>query len=168
MIKRFQNALVAGLLTGAVFVSLIAFAEDIYKIVDEEGNVTYSSIPPKQGQTSEVVETLSPPPPEEVEAALERQQQIEAKFDKLDQARAEQDRREAERRANNTTTVVQTNTIWGGTPWYYGPYWRGALTAPGAPTAPGWRPPHRLPTHHKRPGNRQRSPVAVPYARPGP
>ena len=36
--------------------------------------------------------------------------------------------------------MVQTNTIWGGTPWYYGPYWRGAAVAPGAPTAPGYRP----------------------------
>jgi hypothetical protein len=168
IIKHGRDSLFAGLLTGAVFVSPNAFAEDIYKIVDEEGDVTYSSVPPGQDQKSEVIETPPPPPEEEVEAAIERQRRIETEFDKLDQTRAEQARWEAERRASNTTTVVQTNTILGGTPWYYGPYQRGALTAPGAPTAPGWRPPHRLPPHYKRPGNRQRPPVAVPYARPGP
>lgn len=154
-----NNSLLAALLGCFALAPQASFAEDIYKIVDDEGNVTYSSEPPVEGLASEVIEPPPSPPDEDIEEAKKRQQKIEKQFDKLDQARAEQARQEAQQRPNNTTTVIQSNTVLGGrNPWLYGPYWRGATVAPGAPTAPGYRPP----------GNRPRPPVARPHPRTGP
>lgn len=161
--------LAAGYLGGITLMSPGLFADDIYKIVDDEGHVTYSSEPPEQGEASEVIQSPAAPPAEDVDAALKRQQKIEEQFDKLDQARAEQARLEAQQRPDNTTTVIQSNTVLGGNRrQLYGPYWRGASVAPGAPTAPGYRPPHHRPPNYRPPGNRPRPPVAVPYSRTGP
>jgi len=140
------------------------YAEDIYKLTDEHGNVTYSSEPPATGQATEMIQAPPAPAEADVEAARQRQEKIEDDFERLDQARAEQAEREAQQQTNNTTTVVQTNTVIGAGPRFYphGGYWRGAPAAPGAPTAPGYRPPGY---HH--PGHRPRLPIAVPYdARP--
>ena len=168
--KTIRTSLAAGLVGCLLLTAPAAHADDIYKIVDEDGNVTYSSEPPQQGQASEVIQSMPSPPKEDVEAALERQQKMEDQFDKLDEARAEQARVEAQQRPNNTTTVIQSNTVLGGTPWLHGPYWRGAAVAPGAPTAPGYRPPgHRpRPPHNRPPGHRPRPPTAVPLNRTTP
>lgn len=130
-----------------------AFAEDIYKVVGKDGKITYSTEPPESDQATEVIHAMPEPDEEDVEATRQRQQKIEQAFDKLDQARAEQARLEAQQRANTTTTVVQSNTILGSAPWYHHPYgyWRGAPVSPGAPTAPGYRPPHY---HHPMHGPR--------------
>lgn len=130
-----------------------AFAEDIYKVVGEDGKVTYSTEPLEADQSAEIIRAMPEPPEEDVADARRRQQKIEQAFDKLDQARAEQARYEAQQRANTTTTVIQSNTVLGTSPWYRHPYgyWRGAHVAPGAPTAPGFRSPHyRRPIHGPR------------------
>ncbi|MFC1680693.1 DUF4124 domain-containing protein [Pseudomonadota bacterium] len=169
MTRLASGFLTSGVLCGIILISPGTHADDIYKIVDEDGNVTYSSSPPGQGEASEVIEPPPAPPTEDVEAALKRQEKIEEKFDKLDQTRAEQIRQAALQRPNNTTTVIQSNTVLGGgTPWLYGPYWRGAAVAPGAPTAPGYRPPYDRPPHYRPPGYRPRPPIAAPHWRAGP
>lgn len=161
--RELAAPVVASLLLAMMF--CVSYADEIYKVVDEDGNVSYSTEPPESSQAMEVMQAMPDPSEADVEAARRRQEKIEQDFDKLDEARAEQERLEAQQRANTTTTVVQTNTILGAAPWYHHPYgyWRGARLAPGAPTAPGYRPPH-----HRPPGHRPRPPIAVPYgARPG-
>lgn len=125
-----------------------AFAADIYKVVGEDGKVTYSTEPSESDQAAEIIQAQPEPSAEDVAAARQRQQKIEENFDKLDQTRrAEHARLAARQRANSTTTVVQRNIILGAPPWYRYPYgyWRGTHVAPGALIAPGFRPPHYRP-----------------------
>ena len=145
---------------GLMLVFNIPLADEVYKVVDEDGKVTYSTEPPDNTKSAEVIEAMPEPSEKDIEAARQRQQKIEEDFDKLDEARAEQARLEAQQRANTTTTVVQTNTILGVNPWHHHPhnFWWGAPVAPGAPTAPGFRPPH-----HRPPVHRPEHPIPVPY-----
>lgn len=123
-------------------------AEDIYRVEDEQGNVTYSNTPPQTGVSAEVIATLPDPTNQDVEDARRRQREIEEEFSRLDRYRAEQEQMQSAARPNTTTTVVQNNTvIWGGVPLYGERFRPGAPLAPGAPTAPGFRPrpPHAVP-----------------------
>ncbi|MDJ0958842.1 MAG: DUF4124 domain-containing protein [Arenicellales bacterium] len=150
-----------------------AVADDgIYKIVDEDGNVTYSSDPPESGNAVEVIEPLPNPTEEDIEAAKQRQRDIEEEFSKLDQQRAEQAFLEQEARRQENTSVIHNTTVVVGSPGYrygYHPGYRpgfhpgigrpGAPVAPGAPTAPGYRPPHATPLPagpHTRPYRKRR------------
>ena len=160
----------------ALFASSLVFhhtlADDgIYKIVDDEGNVTYSSEPPKAGNDVEVIDPLPPPTEEDVKAAEQRQRDIEEEFSRLDQQRAEQAFLEQEAKRRNSTSVIHNTTVVVGTPEYrygYHPGYRpgfhpgmGAPVAPGAPTAPVYRPPHARPLPagpHTRPYRRRRGP----------
>lgn len=137
----------AAALLGFLLSSANLFAEEIYKVVDEEGNVSYSSEPPAEGNAAEVITPLPPPSEQDVQAAIQRQQDIEAEFERQDNERAEQARRQQEAQAQSGhTTVIQNTTIVSGGPGYrYGRYWHGAPVAPAAPTAPGYRPPHAVP-----------------------
>ena len=121
-------------------------AEEIYKVIDENGNVTYSSEPPSPapGDAVEVIQTLPHPSEEEIEAALRRQQKFERDFARLEQQRAEHEylRQEA-RRHNTTNTVIQNNTVVG--TGFGHRFWHWPWVAPGAPVAG-----HR-PLHHRRP-----------------
>ena len=159
-------------------ISSHAFSDNgIYKIVDEDGNVTYSSEPPETGQAVEVIEPLPAPAEEDVEAAKQRQRDIEEEFSRLDQQRTEQEFLEQEARRQNNTSVIQNTTVVVGSPGYrYGyhpghPGYRpgfhpgigrpGAPVAPGAPTAPDYRPPHAVPLPagpHTRHSRRRRGP----------
>ena len=148
--------------------------EGIYKIVDEDGNVTYSSEPPETGHATEVIDPLPAPTEEDIEAAKQRQRDIEEEFSKLDQQRAEQALLEQEARKQNNNSVIQNTTIVVGSPGYrygyhpgYSPGFHlgigrpGAPVAPGAPTAPDYRPPHAVPLPagpHSRPYRRRRGP----------
>ena len=150
----------------------ITFADDgIYKIVDEEGNVTYSSEPPEIGNDVEVINPLPPPTEEDVKAAEQRQRDIEEELSRLDQQRAEQAFLEQEANRQSSTSVIHNTTVVVGTPEYrygYHPGYRPGLhpgidapVAPGAPTAPGYRPPHAVPLPagpHTRPYRRRRGP----------
>ena len=153
----------------------ITFADDgIYKIVDEEGNVTYSSEPPDTGSDAEVIQPLPPPTEEDVKAAEQRQRDIEEEFSRLDQQRAEEAFLEQEAKRQNSTSVIHNTTVVVGSPGFrYGhhPRYRpglhpgigapGAPVAPGAPTAPDYRPPHAVPLPagpHTKPYRRRRGP----------
>ena len=155
--KTGRCVVIPGSILALVMMYCSAFGEEIYKIVDEQGNVSYSSEPPQTGQATEVIQAMPAPSEADVQDALQRQQKIEDDFDKLDQARAVQAEREAQQRANNTTTVVQTNTVigTGRRNFRHGGHWRGAAVAPGAPTAPGYRSrDHRSRSNGARPRTR--------------
>ncbi len=123
--------------------SSFAFAEEIYKIVDEDGNVTYSAEPPDGSQTAEKIEVQPPPSEEDTKAAQERLKKIREDADKAAQARAEAAKLEAERAADSTTVIVQPGV--GSLPVPY-PYYhyRGEH----------YRPPHHRPRPVPLPGKK--------------
>ena len=85
-----------------------AYADAIYKHVDEEGNVTYSATPPTD---SENVESLEPVPEasgDELKAAHERQQKLQAY---LDESKSKRARREAEKLPANLGDPYSNNTL---------------------------------------------------------
>jgi hypothetical protein len=80
-----------------------AGAETVYKSVDEQGNVTYSSTPPPGG--AEVVEQvpIAPPPPQsEVQAAEERMRQLE-----IESARSDRERRESKEQQTQSVAAAE-------------------------------------------------------------
>lgn len=78
-----------------------SYADAIYKYVDENGNVSYSETPPANNEN---VESLEPAPDlseDELRAARERHQKLQAY---IDEAEAERARREAANQDNNWGT----------------------------------------------------------------
>ncbi len=68
-----------------------AGAQTVYKSIDDQGEVTYSSTPPPPGD-AQVVERvpIAPPPPEsEVQAAEQRMRELEIESARSDRERAE-------------------------------------------------------------------------------
>jgi hypothetical protein len=161
-VKIFNRwSLCSGLILNIV-VSSPSFAEEIFKVVDDDGNVSYSTEKPEYSQTAKIIETLPAPTEEDVQAAQNRLQKIEERDEKLSLALTEQMQREAERRNSNTTIVLQPG--YGGiatpfiTPYYHTRWWGGT---------PGHRPPsHRPPSI--QPPNRPRPPVNYPSSRQTP
>jgi hypothetical protein len=88
-----------------------AQAQVIYKTVDTEGNVSYSSIPPDSGQQAETIQGLPEPDPADVEAAVQRQEKIEEEIEKLEQQQIEQAERRDEAKDSGTTIVVTSNPV---------------------------------------------------------
>ena len=68
---------------GILFLSAAASADEIYKSVDEQGNVTYSQ-EPVAGQPAEIMKTAPKPDAEQVKAAQEREQKLESTLDYID------------------------------------------------------------------------------------
>ena len=64
-----------------VFVTSTVSAQDIYKSVDEEGNVTYSAEPPAEPETVTILETAPEPSKDQVDAAQEQMQELEDAHD---------------------------------------------------------------------------------------
>ena len=154
-------ALCSGFLLGLLLNSF-SFAEEIFKVVDENGNVTYSTEQPESSLSTKIIETLPPPTSEDVQAAQDRLQRIEEREEKLSLALTAQMQREAERRNSNTTIVLQPGNGGIASPFitpYYSTRWRGGNS--------GHRPPaHRPPNH--RPPNHHRPPVNYPSSRQTP
>lgn len=139
-------------LLGPVLTSLV-LAEEIYKVVDEDGNVTYSTEPPKSSQTMEVIQAVPAPSEADTEAARQRQKNIEDKFEKQDQARAEQAQADAAQQNNSTTTIIHTNTPIAVNPYYYPRRYR---------RSGGGVPGHRRPGHPRPPSHKPRPPIVFP------
>ena len=81
-------------------------ADEIYKIVDEDGNVSYTSEAPIDQQDSKVINTLPEPSEQEIAEARERQQSIE---DDLKETQ------EAIRQASNNSTQSESSGLEGST-----------------------------------------------------
>ncbi len=75
--------------------SIIA-AETIYKSIDESGNISYSTQPPKNGQQTTPVEIAPPPSEDRIKAAQQRQSQNQITADLLDENRKKRDKINAE------------------------------------------------------------------------
>ena len=140
-----------------------AMADKIYKSVDAEGNVTYSSEPPDDSVNVERIRVAPSPGEEQLRAAQERERRISESANTLadqreqrEEARRKADREAAERRAAEaqrqpTYEERRRDRYYYGYPglWYPIP--------PLHPGQPG-RPPHR-PHHPIAPGN----PVISPH-----
>ena len=120
----------------AVLVSQPASADTIYKWVDSEGQVTYSSIPPPGRIKAEIVALPPPPSEEEIKQAQDRVKRTEEQARELENQRLEQEAREAEearlRKAQQPQPpIVIERPVYVPQPIYYPPAHR-----------PGPRPPH--------------------------
>lgn len=91
------------LLSLLLVASALAADDKIYKWVDKDGNVTYSSKPPPKGSARFRVMPLAPPPTEaEVEAARQRHEGIKQRAEQL-----EQDRKEREAKAEEEARAAE-------------------------------------------------------------
>ena len=81
-------------------------ADEIYKIVDEDGNVSYTSEAPIDQQDSKLLKTLPEPSEQEIAEARERQQSIE---DDLKETQ------EAIRQTNNNSAQSESSGLGGST-----------------------------------------------------
>ena len=137
-----------------VFISLFAMVsigEEIYKTVDEEGNVTYSTTPPSQGQDAQVLDTLPEPSEEDVQAARDRQQKISEDLEARSAARVAEAEARAREQSSGTTTIISSPGVIPVPvyhPGYRRPYYRP-------------RPPHARPPYRPRPPASR--PKPVPY-----
>ncbi len=59
----------------------MAYAETIYKFVDEQGNIQYSADPPPEGVNFETLDKMPEPSTAEVDEAKERQWKLEKSLD---------------------------------------------------------------------------------------
>ena len=119
----------------------LAAAEKIYKWVDEQGNVHYSSQPPRQGAVKTQTVPVPPPPsPEDVRRAEEQTEKIKQRAAELEQERkaraAEQAAPEgaAEAPVEGGTVVVPGSTTATDLP--PGELRPGELPPPGVPIEP--------------------------------
>ncbi|MFZ0107287.1 MAG: DUF4124 domain-containing protein [Thiobacillus sp.] len=83
----------------AVMVWQAAHAEQLYKWIDSDGRVTYSSTPPPAGAKAETVTKPLQPSPEEIQQSAERAKREEAQARELEQQRLEHEAAEREREA---------------------------------------------------------------------
>lgn len=89
-----RRSLEAALLVAAFATApLAAHADAIYKYVDEKGNVTYSSTPPKGGGKAEKIDAPVTPTPEQAAAA---RRQLELDKEQLRKAQEQRSAQEAE------------------------------------------------------------------------
>ncbi len=89
-----------------------AQAQNVYKTIDENGNVVYSSRVPEGADDAEILTAPREPTTEEVEAARQQQKELERKLkvsaEKREKAALQKQKVQAEQRAN---TVVQTQVV---------------------------------------------------------
>lgn len=85
----------------------VAYGQNVYKSIDENGNVSYTSTAPEQ---MENVQTLAPPPepsPAEIEAAKQRLTEYEKRGKQREQARMEQALAETQAQSVQSTHTVE-------------------------------------------------------------
>ena len=88
-----------------------AHAQNVYKSIDENGNVSYTSTAPEQMDN---VQTLAPSPEPsqaEIEAAKQHLAEIEQQSQQREQARAEQQLAETQAQSAQSTQIVERQTI---------------------------------------------------------
>ena len=66
-----------------------AQSQTIYKTVDEDGNIAYTSVKPEANTPAEIVEPPREPSPEEVQAAQQRQKELKDSIDEIRERRKE-------------------------------------------------------------------------------
>ncbi|MGI9317320.1 MAG: DUF4124 domain-containing protein [bacterium] len=132
----------------------VTHGQEVYKTVDEDGKISYSTIPPANTVQSEVLDILSEPSDTEVSKAQQRNKKIQEDLKQTKQERAKESKRLAESSSaseRDTVVVVPPNPAALFYPyshypnnWRYRPGYRPGLR-------PGYR--HRVPGHyHRQPG----------------
>jgi len=114
-----------------LFVSLpTSYADTIYKSVDENGHVTYSTTPPPESETSKPVDIAPPPSEERIKAAQQRQERnlkaaemLDENRKKRDEITAEENRLKQEKqrqmRQQQEAETNNENQNYNGYPYYY-------------------------------------------------
>lgn len=153
-----------------------ALADTIYKYVDKDGRVTYSSVPPAPGEAAGITELNVPGalPPEDVEAARKRaeddarlaremadeRRKTDAAYER--QRDAALQRELMERQLAATESPYVDPPAYGGS--YYPPFWNyPPIVKPRPPMAP--RPPQGSPGHRSSGGSFGAEPVGIPFRR---
>lgn len=72
------------------------FADTIYKSIDKDGRVTYSTTPPANSEKSKNIDIAAPPSEERIKAAQERQERNKEAADIMDDNRKKRDEITAE------------------------------------------------------------------------
>jgi len=103
--SRIKHPVCAGCLL--VLLSGIAAAEQIYRSVDAEGNVTFSSTPPANAAAVEEVRVRPGPSPEAQRQARERIERQEATASEMGEARADRARQQPAAGPAASETVVR-------------------------------------------------------------
>lgn len=93
----------------ALLLGGLASAAPVYKYVDEDGNVTYSEVPPPR-EDVETVRVQPNLPPGREESAQERLQRMQDVSSELEEARQGREGARAERGARQPT--AQPQTVW--------------------------------------------------------
>ena len=78
----------------------ICYGQEVYKSVDENGKVTYSTVPSANVEQSEVLDLLAEPSESDISMAQQRNEKLGEKLERTQQARA----KEAERLAQQTAS----------------------------------------------------------------
>jgi hypothetical protein len=100
-----------------VYLSLLfgsaAFAQQIYKSIDGQGNVIYSEQPPTSARDVELVDPPAEPSVEELRAAEELQQRREQFIEQSETERLEQAQQRRELRESRQAPLVPASTVTG-------------------------------------------------------
>jgi len=170
-----------GAVTAAAAVVLLvapgSTADTIYKYVDRDGRVTYSSVPPAAGDAADgVTEINAPgaPSPEDVDAARKRAEENARRAREMADERHKSDaayerqraaalqRELMERQLAATESPYVDPPLYGGS--YYPPFWGyPPVVKPRPPVFP--RPPHGHPGRGSSGGSFGAEPAAVPFRR---
>lgn len=81
-----------------------AHAQQIYKVIDEDGNVSYTSTKPEDNKAVETITPPREPTPEEVEAAIARQADFTRE---LEERRAKQEQADAPQKFSQQSDSVK-------------------------------------------------------------
>ena len=111
-------------------------AAEIYKSVDEQGNITYSEEPPVSGN-AEIINTQSEPDADQIKSAKEREQKLEKTLDAMETEDRKSEGVPQPIENGNPEVVNEGGVVVGGPGIRRGGYASEANTAPGARTAHG-------------------------------
>jgi len=89
------------------FVGSNVVAQEIYKSVDEDGNVSYSGLPPVEGENVKTLEAVPEPSSHDVEAAQERVQNLEKTTKMLEQ---EDVQNTSQQQTNTDNVTIEANS----------------------------------------------------------
>jgi hypothetical protein len=82
--------------------------QTIYKIIDAEGNITYSSAKPDDASNAEVINAPREPSQEEINAALQRQAELEQSLQQLQARKKTKEIKRTKQRKKADKTLQQT------------------------------------------------------------
>ena len=121
--------MIRSVITLALLVCIIstAHAETIYKSVDQDGNVSYSSTPPEHIKDTTEVDIMPPPSDDQIRAAQQQHEQrvktgeiLEENRQKRNEITAEENRLKREKQQQDSQTEKTTNDQYYGYPYIPG------------------------------------------------